>query len=147
MLLRLDLSRRALPVFLGVLALACAGVLFAWDAFPEIFPAGSHEGLAALSLSAIAVAYLVYQVLRGAAGGELVKSVLLALAFLFWAANQLWPALRAATLFNDLAIALFVLDIFLVMAGWPPASADNSFPCGCAPFAGCGAEPREKERS
>jgi hypothetical protein len=147
MLLRVGRAYRVLPIVLGLVALAGAGVLFAWDAFPEIFPAGSHEALAALSLSAIAIAYLVYQILRGAAGGELVKSVLLALAFLFWAANQLWPALHAATLFNDLAIALFVLDIFLVMAGRPSASAGNSFPCGCASFVESCAEPRGKERS
>jgi hypothetical protein len=34
-------------------------------------------------------------------------------------ANQLWPDLRQATLFNDIAIAPFVLDVFLVMIGWP----------------------------
>lgn len=58
---------------------------------------------------------------------EFVKALLLAIAFLFWAANQLWPALRQATLFNDIAIALFVLDVFLVIAGWPAASQDESF--------------------
>ncbi len=35
-------------------------------------------------------------------------------------ANQLWPEHTAATLFNDIAIALFVLDVFLVIVGWPP---------------------------
>jgi hypothetical protein len=52
---------------------------------------------------------------------------MLAVAFLFWAANQLWPDLRQATLFNDIAIALFVLDVFLVMIGWPATSPDESF--------------------
>jgi hypothetical protein len=52
---------------------------------------------------------------------------MLAVAFLFWAANQLWPDLPQATLFNDIAIALFVLDVFLVMFGWPPTSPDTSF--------------------
>jgi hypothetical protein len=45
----------------------------------------------------------------------------------FWAANQLLPTLRLATLFNDIAIALFVLDVFLVMVGWPATSPDESF--------------------
>jgi len=61
------------------------------------------------------------------ARAELVKAILLATAFLFWAANQLWPHLRQATLFNDIAIALFVFDIFLVMIGWPATSPDGSF--------------------
>jgi cytochrome c oxidase assembly factor CtaG len=58
---------------------------------------------------------------------ELMKATMLAVAFLFWAANQLWPDLRQATLFNDIAIALFVLDVFLVMIGWPATSPDESF--------------------
>ena len=35
--------------------------------------------------------------------------MMLAVAFLFWAANQLWPDLPQATPFNDIAIVLFVL--------------------------------------
>ena len=55
------------------------------------------------------------------------KAIMLAVAFLFWAANQFWPDARLATLFNDIAIALFVLDVFLVMIGWPATSPDESF--------------------
>jgi Flp pilus assembly protein protease CpaA len=57
----------------------------------------------------------------------LVKAIMLAAAFMFWAANQLWPDIRQATLFNDIAVALFVLDVFLVMIGWPATSPDESF--------------------
>jgi hypothetical protein len=32
-----------------------------------------------------------------------------------------------STLFNDVAIALFVLDVFLVIIGWPMTSPDESF--------------------
>jgi hypothetical protein len=52
---------------------------------------------------------------------------MLAAAFLCWAANQFWPDRRQATLLNDIAIALFVLDVFLVIAGWPSALPDESF--------------------
>jgi hypothetical protein len=52
---------------------------------------------------------------------------MLAVAFLFWAANQVWPNPRQAMIFNDVAIALFVLDVFLVMIGWPASSPDESF--------------------
>jgi hypothetical protein len=31
------------------------------------------------------------------------------------------PDHRLATIFNDIAIAGFVLDMFLVIIGWPPA--------------------------
>ncbi len=127
MYLRVDRAYRVLPVILGVVTLASVGVLFAWDADPGLFPARAHGVLAAFPLAMIAIAYLVYQTAHRPARLEAVKSVLLAAAFLFWAANQLWPDLRQATLFNDIAIALFVLDVFLVMAGWPATSPDESF--------------------
>jgi hypothetical protein len=37
------------------------------------------------------------------------------------------PNLQQAMLFNDIAIALFVLDVFLVMVGWPATLPDESF--------------------
>jgi phosphoglycerol transferase MdoB-like AlkP superfamily enzyme len=127
MYIRLDRAHRFLPAILGVAALAGVGALVAWDAVPRLFPAGAHDVLAAFPLATIALAYLVYQAAHRPARMEVVKAILLAVAFLFWAANQLWPGLRQATLFNDIAIALFVLDVFLVMAGWPRTSPDESF--------------------
>ena len=127
MYIRLNRTRRVLPVILGVVTLASVGVLLAWDAFPRLFPARAHDVLAAFPLAMIAFAYIVYQSAHRPARMELVKAIMLAIAFLFWAANQLWPDLRQATLFNDVAIALFVLDVFLVMVGWPATSPDESF--------------------
>jgi hypothetical protein len=127
MYIRLDRTHRAVPVILGAVVLADVGALFVWDAFPRLFPAGSHHFLASFSLATIAFAYLVYQIARRPAPMEFAKAVMLAAAFLFWAANQFWPDLPQATLFNDVAIALFVLDVFLVMVGWPQASPDSSF--------------------
>jgi hypothetical protein len=127
MLNRLDRAHRALPCLLGVATLASVVVLFAWDAFPRLFPARAHDLLAAFPLALIAVAYLVYQSAHRPAPMEVLKAVLLSVAFLLWAANQFWPDLPQATLFNDLAIALFVLDVFLVMIGWPATATDESF--------------------
>jgi hypothetical protein len=116
-----------MPVILGIVALADVAVLLCWDAFPWLFPAKSHEILSAYALAMIAIAYLFYQVMHRPSRAEFLKAGLLALAFLFWAANQLWPSLPQASLFNDIAIALFVLDIFLFMVGWPASSHDESF--------------------
>lgn len=127
MYLRLNRAHRTIPVVLGMFTLASVGVLLAWDIRPQLFPARAHDFLAAFPLAMIAFAYLVYQAAHKPARAEAVKAILLAIAFLFWAANQLWPDLRQATLFNDIAIALFVLDVFLVMAGWPSTSPDESF--------------------
>jgi hypothetical protein len=123
----LDRAHRAAPVLLGLLALGGVGVLFVWDAFPGRFPARSHDSLGAFPLAIIALAYLLYQRARRPAFREWMKAIMLAAAFFCWAANQLWPELRQAVLLNDLAIGLFVLDVFLVMVGWPAASADESF--------------------
>ena len=123
---RLDRAHRAIPVILGAMTLADVGVLLVWDARPE-FPHGAVIFFGAFSLAMIAVAYLAYQIVHRPPLKELAKAILLAVAFLFWAANQLWPASPQATLFNDIAIALFVFDVFLVMIGWPASSPDRSF--------------------
>jgi len=112
---------RSLPVILCLVTLVSVGVLLLWDARPELFPAGAHDFLAAFPLALIAFACLVYEAVRRPSRSDLVKAILLACAFLFWSANQLWPGLRWATLFNDLAIALFVFDVFLAMISRPVA--------------------------
>jgi hypothetical protein len=127
MRIRLDRKHRTPAVILGVITLADVLALLVWDAFPAIFPAGSHDVLGAVSLALIAVAYLVYQLERWPAAAEFFKAIMLAAAFLFWAANQFWPNSPRATLFNDIAITLFVLDVFLVIVGWPAALPDSSF--------------------
>ena len=124
---RLDRAHRATPVILGAISLATVAVLFVWDALPRLFPPKAHDFLGALSLALIAFSYLAYQVSRRPEPRELLKAIMLGLAFLIWAANQLWPDIPQATLFNDIAIALFVLDVFLVIIGWPASIPDESF--------------------
>lgn len=125
-------NRRFLFISLGVVTLVAVAVLLGWDAFPSLFPPGSHAAIAAFSLAMIAPAYLVYQIALRPAAKEFLKAIMLAAAFLFWAANQLWPDSPRATLFNDIAIALFVLDVFLVMVGWPRTSRKTSFAESCS---------------
>jgi multisubunit Na+/H+ antiporter MnhB subunit len=124
---RLSRARRAFSVILGLVTLAGVAALFMWDVRPDLFPAGAHDLLGAFPLAMIAVAYLVYQASHWPGWREWLKAVLLAVAFLLWAANQLWPEARGATLWNDGAIGLFVLDVFLVIVGWPVTSPDESF--------------------
>src|SRR5215469_7744193 len=94
------------PLRFGQLTLVSVLLLVAWDDYPRAFPARA--------LALIAVTYLLYQAVRRPRPAELLKAMLLAAAFLLWAANQFRPLASAATLCNDLAIALFVLDVFLV---------------------------------
>jgi hypothetical protein len=124
---RLDRAHRVLAVVAGILTLAGVGVLLVWDAVPRLFPAHAHDALGAFPLAMIAIAYLIYQTAHRPPIREFLKAVMLAVAFLFWAANQLWPDSPRSTLYNDIAIALFVLDVFLVIIGWPASSPDESF--------------------
>jgi len=124
---RLDRAHRAMSLVLGVLTLVSLGMLLGWNVNPKFFPIRAHGFLAAFPLTMIAIAYLLHQSARRPSAKEFLKAMMLAVAFLFWAANQLWPDLREATLLNDIAIALFVLDVFLVMTGWPTTSPDESF--------------------
>lgn len=101
----------------GLVTLISVGVLLGWDLNPKLFPSRAHDFLAAFPLAMIAVAYLLYQSVRRPAAKELVKAIMLAAAFLFWAANQLWSDSPVAILLNDIAIALFVIDMLLVMIG------------------------------
>ena len=123
---RLDWAHRMAPVFLGAITLISVVVLLLWDGVPAVFPARAHDLLGALPLALIAVAYLAYQTIRQPGKAELFKAVLLSIAFLSWAANQFWSRTAYATLFNDVAIGLFVLDVFLVIVGWPANSPDES---------------------
>jgi len=127
MYIRLDRAHRALPAALGIVTLASVAVLLVWDAVPRLFPPRSHDVIGAFSLAMIAAAYLAYQVAHRPSSKDFAKAIMLAVAFLFWAANQLWPDSPRATLYNDIAIALFVLDVFLVIIGWPASSPDESF--------------------
>jgi|SRR5580658_10872347 hypothetical protein len=120
--------RRLFPLLLGIVTLAVVASLLVWDAAPKYFPPGSHDLLAALSLASIAASFLVFRLANRASAGELFKALLLAAAFLFWAANQFWPNSPRAMLFNDLAIGLFVLDVFFVIAEGP--GAKQSGPAG-----------------
>ena len=140
MYIRLDRVHRMLPVILGGITLIAVGALLTWDALPGYFPARAHDYLAAFPLATIALAYLVYQTAHRPPFRELVKAIMLATAFLFWAANQLWPEIPQSTAFNDIAVALFVLDVFLVMIGWPATSPDESFAETFVPPAGSAGE-------
>jgi hypothetical protein len=91
MYIRLDRAHRAIPVVLGVVTLTGVAVLIAWDVAPARFPASAHDYLAAFPLAMIAVAYLIYQTAHRPARLEFVKAIMLAVAFLFWATNQLCP--------------------------------------------------------
>jgi hypothetical protein len=113
---------RLVPTALAVLTLVSLFPLGVWHASPRHFPADAHDVLAATPLALIAMAYLAYQRSRRAPPLELLKATLVVIAFLSWAANQLWPGGQLGVVLNDIAIAAFVLDLSLVIIGRPAPS-------------------------
>lgn len=125
-------SWQTVPGAIALLTVLSLVPLLIWDIAPDEFPDRAHDLLAATPLASIGVACLVHALLRRWPLPDLLKSCALAAAFFFWAANQLWPNHPRATLFNDFAIALFVVDAFLAIAGFSPgesrAAIDESRP-------------------
>jgi hypothetical protein len=115
-------ARQATPTAFAVITLISVGVLVACDVVPRLFPYDAHDVVAALPLVFIAVTYLIYRAVRRGPPAEWAKTLLLVLAFLFWAANLLCKDRNLARLFNDVAISAFVIDGLLVLVGWRPSS-------------------------
>jgi hypothetical protein len=117
-----------LPVVLGALAVLSLAPLLAWDVVPGRFPSGSHDVLGAGPLFGIAVAYFAHQIVVRPTRLGWVRAAILVLAFVAWAANQYWPDAAFATGWNDVAIALFVVDIFLSLVQPPEREGDPAGP-------------------
>jgi hypothetical protein len=121
-------AQRVMPVGLAALTLVSVGVLLVVDTIPYRFSSQAHDRLAALPLILVAVAHVIYQAFQRAPFTQWAKTGLLSLAFLFWAANQLCANRALATLFNDIAIAAFVVDALLIIGWHPRASRDTGEP-------------------
>jgi hypothetical protein len=112
---------------MGACTLSSVGLLVVRDVFPTWFPAQAHHLLASIALVLTAGLVLAQHIVGRSVRGELAKALALTAAFLFWAANSLWPRASLAPTFNDAAIALFALDVLLVIfARHPRTPADTA---------------------
>jgi hypothetical protein len=102
-----------LPSLLALCALVLVLPLVAWNVSPGAFPARAHDGLAALPLALISTSQLLHQLGRRPGRRQLAQAVMLSAGFLLWAATQLWPEWPHALVLNDVAIGLFVTDLYL----------------------------------
>src|SRR5271157_2844552 len=100
--------QRLLRSVTAALMLVSVAVLLVCDAVPDLFPAKVHGVVAPLALGLTAVAVLLFYVARRASPAQWAKVLIVVLAFLFWAANQICADSAMATVLNDIAIALFV---------------------------------------
>jgi hypothetical protein len=97
---------RAVPILLGLVTLGGIGLLLLWDVLPGLFPAQAHDFLAAFPLALIALP----DCKTCEIGSDQDDDSRLRLSLL-----GRKPTLRQATLFNDIAIALFVFDVLLTI--------------------------------
>jgi hypothetical protein len=121
------MSRPRLPSLLATAALVALGPLVAWNLAPGSFGPRAHDGLAALPLGLVALAQFLHQ--QGQRPGRLplLQAAMLSTGFCLWAATQLWPGWPHALVLNDVAIVLFVVELFLAIVrdrqgvGAPPS--------------------------
>jgi hypothetical protein len=106
---------RVVTILLLALALASSVVLLILDVSEGFRESDARRVVSALPLIAIALACLAFHATWTPEPLDLLKRVLLSTAFLFWAANQLFPTAAWAPVANDLAIGLFVLDLALIL--------------------------------
>jgi hypothetical protein len=106
---------RIVTAFLLTLALTSSVLLLGLDVSGGFRESDARRVISALPLIAIALACLAFHATWTPEPLDLLKRVLLSAAFLFWAANQLFPAAGWAPVANDVAIGLFVLDLALIL--------------------------------
>jgi hypothetical protein len=109
--------------FLTKCALLCAALLLLSN-----LQAGSaplHAWLSSFPLALAGIGFAVLQIRLRPARGILLRRLLLAGAFVFWAVDQLLPPGQLATLIGDAVISAYVLDLYWMMKGEQEARKDG----------------------
>jgi uncharacterized membrane protein HdeD (DUF308 family) len=113
----------AILAVLSSVALLCVGVTPMLSSFPAAIATQASRcwallknvPLSALPLLLAGISYLVLQVIVRPRPLELFKRVMLAAAFLLWGIVQLMPAGNLASELGNLVIALYVIDLGLII--------------------------------
>ena len=75
---------KLLPLILGAITLASVVLLLVADMLPKTLAKIHHDMLGAVPLALIAIAYLLHQTVLRPSPKEVLKTVMVAMAFLFW---------------------------------------------------------------
>jgi hypothetical protein len=110
----LDYISRWLTRGFSLVAVLSSVLLLANDAFPSFLPL-KHSETSALPLLLIGAAYVCLQPIVRLGLWELIKRLLLAVAFILWGIVQLLPTSGTTAILGDLVIALFVVDLFWIV--------------------------------
>jgi hypothetical protein len=104
------------PGLLAKLSVFSAGALLLASIFMPL-PSHTrlHPWISALPLALAGIGYALVQFQLRPSRAVLLKRLLLAAAFVFWAIDQVMPAGRVAVFIGDGVIAAYVLDLFWML--------------------------------
>jgi len=71
--------------------------------------------MGALPLICIGLSYISFQLSAERERSELVKGLLLGIAFVFWGSEQLLPSSPLVTVMDSIVITIFVVDLGLII--------------------------------
>jgi hypothetical protein len=104
------LTRRVAKFFV-VVAITCSVVLLTKDCGIKLPGRISQTSTAAASLLLVGGALLIAQTLIHPETMELIRNVLLSVAFIMWGLVQLLPLTALSEKLGDMVVALFVVDV------------------------------------
>jgi hypothetical protein len=96
---------------------ALVGIFALWmsDGLHQLRFTSVHQRMGALPLICIGLSYISFQLSAGRQPGELVKGLLLGIAFVFWGSEQLLPSSSLVTIMDSVVITIFVVDLGLII--------------------------------
>lgn len=110
--------------FVAQCAVVCAVVLLISNLPPGSLRA-DNAWLSALPLALVGIGYALLQIPLKPNRTTLLKRLLLAGAFIFWAIDQLLPPGRLATFVGDAVISAYVIDLFWMMQEQKESKTDT----------------------
>jgi len=74
-----------------------------------------HQRVGSWPLICIGLSYISFQISAKRKQGELIKGMLLGVAFVFWGGEQLLPPTPITTVMDSMVITIFVVDLGLII--------------------------------
>jgi lipopolysaccharide export LptBFGC system permease protein LptF len=95
---------------------ALVGIFALWlsDGLHELHFTSVHQRMGALPLICIGLSYISFQLSVERPRSELIKGLLLGIAFVFWGGEQLLPSSSLVTIMDSIVITIFVVDLGLI---------------------------------
>ena len=106
---------RWLTTLFFLAALVGIAILLVSDGLRHLRFSAAHQRLAAWPLMLIGLSYLSLQLSARRTRGELVKGLLLGLAFILWGGEQLLPPTPLVTVMDSAVVTIFVVDLSFII--------------------------------